>query len=319
MTRVTRLGYIALGVNNLGEAAEFYSRFVRLDLTEQVGDTAFMTGGVEHHWIRLEEGNGSGLKRIGYEVADEMALAEIREQLKERNIDFREGGDLRKDKVQRWLRFVDPGGFTVEVYTGMVERGVAPINNGVKLEKFLHAAWGVRDWEQATTFYQDVLGFKASDWIGNRAGFFRSADRYHHSLVLLRSDTPSFNHFCIQVESLDDVMRARNNALRWGVELRDDLLRHAPSGSIGVYMKDRERGFAVEFCVGHPQLDDAAHQARILPASPETRDVWLAPLRSPLEPGAVTSGIAEAPRDTANAVGEWIPGSIVEPIGGTRG
>ena len=106
-------------------------------------------------------------------------------------------------------------------------------------------------------------------------------------------------------------MRARNNALRWGVELRDDLLRHAPSGSIGVYLKDKARGFAVEFCVGHPQLDDETHQPRILLASPETRDVWLAPLPNPLEPGSVTS---MAPRDARSGV-EWIPGSEVAPIG----
>jgi 2,3-dihydroxy-p-cumate/2,3-dihydroxybenzoate 3,4-dioxygenase len=311
MEIVTRLGYIALAVDDLVEATEFYSRIVRLDLTEQVGNTAFMTGGVEHHWIRLEEGNGRGLKRIGYEVAGGAALAEIRQQLQLANIDFVEGGDLRKDRVQQWLRFVDPGGFNIEVYTGMLERGVAPMNNGVKLEKFLHAAWGVTNWERTTQFYQEALGFKASDWISNRAGFFRSADRYHHSLVLMRSEKPSFNHFCIQVESLDDVMRARNNALRWGVELRDDLLRHAPSGSIGVYLKDKARGFAVEFCVGHPQLDDETHQPRILLASPETRDVWLAPLPNPLEPGSVTS---MAPRDARSGV-EWIPGSEVAPIG----
>ena len=289
MEIVSRLGYIALGVSDLVEAAEFYSRFVRLDLTEQIGNTAFMTGGVEHHWIRLEEGNGSGVKRIGYEVADESALAEVRERLRQHNIDFQEGGDLKRDRVQRWVRFTDPGGFDIELYTGMYERGTAPDNNGVQLEKFLHAAWGATNWEQTTAFYQEVLGFRASDWIANRAGFFRAADRYHHSLVLLRSERPAFNHFCIQVGSLDDVMRARNNALRWGVELRDDLLRHAPSGSIGVYLKDKARGFAVEFCVGHPQLDNETHRARILPASPETRDVWLAPLANPLEPGAVLS------------------------------
>jgi 2,3-dihydroxy-p-cumate/2,3-dihydroxybenzoate 3,4-dioxygenase len=294
MEIVSRLGYIALGVSDLVEAAEFYSRFVRLDLTEQIGETAFMTGGVEHHWIRLEEGNGSGVKRIGYEVADEAALAEVRERLRQHNIEFQEGGDLKRDRVQRWVRFTDPGGFDIELYTGMYERGTAPDNNGVALEKFLHAAWGATNWERTTAFYQDVLGFRASDWIANRAGFFRSADRYHHSLVLLRSERPTFNHFCIQVGSLDDVMRARNNALRWGVELRDDLLRHAPSGSIGVYLKDKARGFAVEFCVGHPQLDDDTHRARILPSTAETRDVWLAPLSNPFEPGSVTSVSARA-------------------------
>jgi catechol 2,3-dioxygenase-like lactoylglutathione lyase family enzyme len=294
MEIVSRLGYIALGVSDLVEAAEFYSRFVRLDLTEQIGNTAFMTGGVEHHWIRLEEGNGSGVKRIGYEVADEAALSEARDRLRQHGIGFHEGGDLKRDRVQRWVRFTDPGGFDIELYTGMFERGTPPDNHGVHLEKFLHAAWGATNWERTTAFYQDVLGFRASDWIANRAGFFRSADRYHHSLVLLRSERPAFNHFCIQVGSLDDVMRARNNALRWGVELRDDLLRHAPSGSIGVYLKDKARGFAVEFCVGHPQLDNDTHRARILPATAETRDVWLAPLANPLEPGSVLSPSAHA-------------------------
>jgi len=60
MEIVSRLGYIALGVSDLVEAAEFHSRFVRLDLAE-IGDTAFMTGGVEHHWIRLEESDGRGV------------------------------------------------------------------------------------------------------------------------------------------------------------------------------------------------------------------------------------------------------------------
>src|SRR5271156_335375 len=238
MEVVSRLGYISLGVQDLVEATEFYSRIVRLDLTEQVGQTAFMTGGVEHHWIRLEEGNARGVTRIGYEVAGEAALVEVSSRLRLQNIDFTEGGDPKRDRVQRWLRFTDPGGTDIELFTGMHERGGAPVNNGVTLEKFLHAGWGVTNWEQTTAFYQDVLGFKASDWIGNRAGFFRAADRYHHSLVLLGSEKQTLNHFCIQVESLDDMMRARTNALRWGVTLRDDLLRHAPSGSIGVYLKD---------------------------------------------------------------------------------
>jgi len=40
------------------------------DLTEQIGNTAFMTGGVETPLDSvLRKANGSGVKRIGYEVA----------------------------------------------------------------------------------------------------------------------------------------------------------------------------------------------------------------------------------------------------------
>jgi hypothetical protein len=37
----------------------------------------------------------------------------------------------------------------------------------------------------------------------------------------------------------------------------------------------------VEFCIGHPKIDDEAHKPRILPMSPETADVWRAPLPEP--------------------------------------
>jgi catechol-2,3-dioxygenase len=302
MAIVTKFGFVTVGVNDLTEGVEFYSRFVRLDLTERVGKTAFMTGGLDHHWVRLEEGSGQGLKRVGYEVAGEEALAEVRSRLSEIGVDYEEGGDPAADRVQRWLRFRDPGGTDIELFTGMYERGVAPVSNGVTIQKFLHGGWETRNFEQTTRFYQDVLGFKASDWIGDRAGFFRAADRYHHSLVLINSNRAAFNHFCIQVESIDDVMRFRNNALRYGVELRDDLLRHAPSGSIGVYMKDEARGFAVEFCVGHPQVSES-HRARVLPPAPETVDVWLSPLPDPLA-GAPQSRAAGA------AVGTPVAGML---------
>jgi hypothetical protein len=49
-----------LRVRPLREGVDFYSRFARLDLTEKTGKTAFLTGGLEHHWLRLEEGSGQG-------------------------------------------------------------------------------------------------------------------------------------------------------------------------------------------------------------------------------------------------------------------
>ncbi len=278
MTTVQGFGYLAIGVANLREAVEFYSRFVRLDVTEVIGSTAFMTGGLDHHWVRLEEGNGQGVKRIGYTVADEHALAEVRDHLKEWGIEYTEGGDLPNEGVERWLRFVDPGSAPIELFTGMVERGVAPVSNGINIETFLHGGWGTGNFDEVNRFYQDVLGFKVSDRIGDRVGFYRAGNRYHHSLALIRTPAFKFNHFCIQVESLDDVMRFRSNAMRHGVRLRDDILKHAPSGSVGVYMQDEARGFAVEFCVDHPQIDDEGYRPRILPATPESRDVWQSPL-----------------------------------------
>jgi 2,3-dihydroxy-p-cumate/2,3-dihydroxybenzoate 3,4-dioxygenase len=302
MAAVSKLGYLTIGVHNLDEALEYYTRFVRLDVTSRVGHTAFLTGGLEHHWIKLEEGPHEGMQRISYVVDTEAQLAEIRVRLTQAGIAVEEGGDVHLDRVQRWLRFVDPGGMNVELFVGMVERGVAPMPTGIAMTKFLHAAWATANFDENTAFYQNVLGFKVSDWVETRAGFFRSADKYHHSLVLIRAERALFNHFCIQVESLDDVMRARHNAVSAGVKLRDDLLRHAPSGSIGIYMKDEARKFAVEFCVGHPQIDDATHHPRVLPSVPQTMNVWTAPL-------------SNLGHHVDTAAGAWTPGGTLSAAG----
>jgi hypothetical protein len=43
MSVISGLGYLAVGVSDLDEAVEYYSRFVRLDVTERTARSAFMS------------------------------------------------------------------------------------------------------------------------------------------------------------------------------------------------------------------------------------------------------------------------------------
>jgi catechol 2,3-dioxygenase-like lactoylglutathione lyase family enzyme len=105
VTVVSRLGYLAIGVADLPEATEFYSRFVRLDVTERIGRTAFMTGGLEHHWLRLEEGGGSGLKRVGYVVDGESGPGRGPREAGERAVRIHGGyGYSTEFDVERYFR-----------------------------------------------------------------------------------------------------------------------------------------------------------------------------------------------------------------------
>jgi len=277
---IKKFGYVSVGVNDLEEATEFYSRFVRLDLTERHDRTAFMTGGPEHHWLRLEEGGQVGVRRLAFELVDDAAFEVVRQRLRAYDIECEEGGDTAVEGVQRWLRFTDPGGTAIELYRGMKERGFAP-DCDVELEQLLHAGWKTADFAATTRFYQDALGFRPSDWVEDNAGFFRVANKYHHAAAVVSSDRPAFDHLCIQVGSLDDLMRLRSNAQRSGIKLRSDLLRHAPSGSISIYMHDEARQYAVEFCIDHPTIESPDYSPRILELAPDTIDMWQKPLAEP--------------------------------------
>lgn len=288
--RVDTLGYIDLTTPDLAAAIEFYTRVVRLEVTERRDGLAFLSGGSEHHWLRIREGGPAGVNRIGYKVPDDATLDEITAVLDERQIAYKETGDILIDRVEQAITLTDPGGMELELFVEMAQLPVPPLPNGVNLSSFLHAVWSTGDLRASYDFYTEVLGFRPSDWAERFGVFMRCGDRYHHSLALLQGQGPArFDHFCIQVDSLDDVMRARNNATALGVELRSDLLRHAPSGSIGIYVSDPLHGHAVEFCTDHPQVPDE-HVARTLPLTPWTLDIWRNPLSTPLigEPASTT-------------------------------
>ncbi|WP_300403043.1 VOC family protein [Nocardioides sp.] len=275
---VERLGYVVMGVPDVAGSADFYRDVGHLTVHDSSAGTAFLGGGYDHHWLRLEQQDQRrGLLRVGFELGSDDALGDVTDRLDARGIAYEEFGDLDGDAIDRGVRFTDPDGLEIDVYTQMLSRGTKPGQNLVRMQEMLHAVWFSTDPVAAHDFYSGVLGFRASDWIKRNAVFMRSGNNYHHSMGIFRGSperAATMDHFCILVESIDDVMRARNIATSRGATLQKDVLRHAASGSISVYIADPAAGISFEFCTEH-DIVDADHRARILEATPISRDVWM--------------------------------------------
>ena len=275
MELVKGLGYVALTVPEIDRSLDFYRRIAHLKVSERGQKKAFLTGGINHHWLRLEETGRPSLSRFGFEVTGRAALDEIANRLDARGIPWKAADDLAGDRVSDAIRFTDPDGFEIELFTDMVSLPV-PMNTFLNMDRVLHSVWLAPDPTESGRFYRDGLGFKDSDWIDRAIVFMRAGNRYHHSIGIAR-DTARLgrmDHFCILVDDLDDVMRARNVALRSGAKLRQDVVRHAASGSVSTYIIDPMVDIAVEFCTNHRQIDDENYRARILPAQASTLDLW---------------------------------------------
>lgn len=298
---VQRLGYVVMAVPDVQESANFYTHIGQLTLHDSGRGAAFLGGGYEHHWLRLEQhASRRGLVRVGFQLAHPGELDAVANRLDERGIPHQEIGDLECDGIDRGLRFTDPDGVEVDVFAEMVSRGVKQPQSWVHMDTMLHAVWFSPDPVAAHEFYASVLGFRVSDWIGRNAVFMRARNNYHHSIGIFRSAAQRaavLDHFCILVDSIDDVMRARNIALRGGAKLNKDLLRHAASGSISVYIADPVAGMSFEFCVEHA-IVPADHRPRILESTPISRDVWLAGTTKE-EITAVTAAVSGEGRDRA--------------------
>ena len=251
--------------------------------TERLGDTVFMTAGIDHHWLRIHKADVDSVTRVGWDVGTPERLAEACEVLNQWGLPFEEKRDPRNERVEHRVRFRDPGGMDVELFYGMYQRAAAPENHGINIRKLLHAGWATPNFQESLRFWREGMGFKLSDRIEETAWFMHCDDKYHHGLLLMNVgvDEAKFGHLCFLVDSLDDVMRLRDNGLKAGGKIAMDMMRHAPSGSVGVYFRDEARQHDFEYCFDHRQVADD-HEPRTLRGVPETGNMWITHLPDPV-------------------------------------
>jgi catechol 2,3-dioxygenase-like lactoylglutathione lyase family enzyme len=271
---------VVLDVVDLDRAIAFYRDVIKLSVTYRDDQVALLGNGTDHHWVRLEQGYETRLKRLGYQAHNKSSLQKLTERLDERGLDWSEQAavDLRRDGLQGVIQFRDLDGVEVDVYETMVSLPVPRSDSRVRPTAMLHAVWFVADPVATSTFYTEVLGFRESDWIEDRAVFMRAGNGYHHGLAVFGTDVlekrGGLDHFCLLVQDIDDLMIARNYALATGSPIAVDLLRHSASGSASVYFTEPSGAHMVELCVWHGQINDENYRARVLPAWGSTRDLW---------------------------------------------
>jgi catechol 2,3-dioxygenase len=119
---ITRIGHAHLKVRDLARSVEFYARFLKLRLTEQVDDRyVFLTGGTFHHEIALQRvsaiapsppADGTGLYHVAFEVPDKRSFALAYRELTDAGIIV-----ATVDHYISWaMYFDDPDGNGLEIY-----------------------------------------------------------------------------------------------------------------------------------------------------------------------------------------------------------
>lgn len=272
-----RLGYVVIAVSDPAAATEWWSRYVHLEVSEMSEDRVHLRGGTDHHWIVLEKTDGAtGIRRMAFEVTDAEDLDTYRKRLADEGVKFDE---TPGEWTGPGLRFHDPNGYELELFTGMGHVPVPPTVPWVPPQDLLHAVVAVSDLDRSLDFYKRILGFKESDRVIGKTVFLRGSIGWHHALVLGagRGEPPLLDHVCVQMSGIDDLMKVRARFLEDGQPLDRDLLRHPTSGSMGFYAKADPAPTTVEFCIEHARITDPDYRPRALTPGRWTSNVWLPP------------------------------------------
>ncbi|NHN54182.1 dioxygenase [Calidifontibacter sp. DB0510] len=251
-----RLSHVIIGVPNVAETQSYYSDFGLSQGTN--GGFSTRDGGEQ---LRVVAAPQRRLVELGVAVDHVDDLARVAANLQRLGIPADLDGDT--------LVATEPiGGFRARLTVlprlhqertpatpyngpGRIERtGRAPgilRTEPVRPRRLGHAVAGTTDLAATMRFFVEGLGFKVSDYIGDKGAFLRCSND-HHNFLALQSPVNYLHHTSWQVDDIDDVGRGAYAMLEdnperhvWG------LGRHHAGSNFFWYLKDPAGNFSEYF------------------------------------------------------------------------
>jgi 2,3-dihydroxy-p-cumate/2,3-dihydroxybenzoate 3,4-dioxygenase len=275
MACVSDLQYVALAVPDLAAEREFFGEIWGLtEVGEERGMVYFAAEGSAHPFvIRLRQDDERKTDLIGFSAASREDVDALFSQVRAANGQII-AEPLASDGIAGGyaFRFFDPEGRAIEVVSASSPRAARRLSVGEAIPLGLsHVVLHSPNHKDLTRFYQDALGFRLSDWIGEFMVFLR-CNPVHHRLAILPGP-PALNHVAFDVSSVDDVMRGLARMHQKGVRLQWGPGRHTAGNNTFSYY-ETPNGNTVEYTSDLEEVDEATWEPQAYAMTPSITDQW---------------------------------------------
>ncbi len=273
--RVSDLHYVGLAVPDLAaERAFFGGTWGLTEVGEIDGKIYFAAEGSPHPYvIRLREDAEKKTDIIGFSADSSAIVDQLFAQVTASGARIIAAPGPAEGPAGGYaFRFFDPDGRAIEVICDSRQRAHRTLAKGEAIPIGLsHIVLHTPDIQPLAAFYEDVLGFRLSDWIGQFMVFLR-CNPVHHRLAILPGP-PALNHVAFDVSSVDELMRGLARMTDKGVALQWGPGRHtAGNNTFSYYLTPN--GNAVEYTSDLEEVDEETWQPTVYDATPAVTDQW---------------------------------------------
>jgi len=255
---VTGVRSIELGVRDLHQSAEFYTKVWALEEVSAAGDTMhFRATGGEHHVLTIRERPQASLLGVHFAVADRGAVDQLCAKAKGYGVAIADDpAPLDASAGSGYgFRFETPDGLPMTISSDSAQHPDVVVDRS-RPTKISHVVLNSARTDDQVPFFIDVLGFKLSDSTHMMEFLRCSAD--HHSIAIFRNNGPSLNHVAYELPNIDGLMRGAGRLKRSGFDVEWGVGRHGPGSNVFSYFIE-PNGFVAEYTTELDQLDDATH------------------------------------------------------------
>ncbi len=262
MIHVTDIAYVRFRAPDLDRMESFLGEF-GMAPAGRSDSVLYMRGTDTRPFVHVTEKGEAGFVGIAFQAANLADLARLaaEEKVAVEDHDAPGGGKI--------VRLRDPDGFLVEVVAGEMSSPALPVirkpvlNEGEarrrvgaplrldsgpsQVKRLGHCVINVTDFRKSEAWYKERFGLVTSDEIelapDMPLGAFLRCDRGamhvdHHTLFLVGTGQPGFNHAAFEVANFDDLMAGHDHLVKAGHRHEWGVGRHLLGSQIFDYWRD---------------------------------------------------------------------------------
>jgi catechol 2,3-dioxygenase-like lactoylglutathione lyase family enzyme len=253
MPQARRIGHATFETPDLNREIDHWLEVSGLVLAERDGKRAYLATKIGQLVVELHEGAEARCSGLSFEVSPKTDLGAVAKELEAAGVSHALNNDTAPG-LPRALVFEDNKGTRVQLFNEWKFLGDHHATHGVGPLKLGHVAFVTPDVQAVTKFYQDVLGFRISDWIGDWFSFMRCGPD-HHTVNFVRGEKTQLAHIAFEAKDMSHILSAcdllgqKNIPISWGP------VRHGPGHNVSIYHESPD-GNTIEFYIDLDQMKD---------------------------------------------------------------
>jgi catechol-2,3-dioxygenase len=271
MIALRRLDHVALRVADVDEATGRWA--LQFGLTERTRDAASATLSCDDEPLALEllAGGEPGFDHVAWELTRDCSLDDARAHLSALGVEAERAGDH--------LELVDVEGNALHLlpYREPATPFVAHVRPATGMRpgrprKLGHVNFLTGRVQDQARFYQDALGMRLTDWLGDD-GCWLHIGPEHHVMALVNKGYAHFHHMAFDVVDIGQMRDALDHVARHGRWLGWGPTRHGVGGNVASYVRIVEEECFVELYCDMEQLQPG-HVPRNYPDDRFSSNTW---------------------------------------------
>ena len=272
--RAGTLRGIVMRAPGITATRDFYLEQWGLHLAHEEDGITYLRGtGSEPFIYGLKDGATYGIEYIHFGMKDRAEMDALYAQITAQGQTALSAPAVFADAIGGYgFEMLDPDNRRLRFTTELAGRDGETTH--AQPRKVSHVVLNTPDMDGLEIWYQNVLGFRTSDYSADQMVFLRSGTD-HHSIALVRAQYPSVNHVAFEMPGIDSFMRGIGRMKQNGQVPSWGPGRHGPGNNPFAYFVSPS-GFVIEFTAEVQQIDEATHEPKVWSRSdPDSMDQWM--------------------------------------------